>query len=101
MGGRGGVWRWWDYVAVNIRLRKEEEEALRREGNDNDGNGYRGKEGRGGGKKGTMFVEWSLSWYLVSFTVTILYIYSITTSRVTADTGVPGRVRRFLLALSR
>jgi hypothetical protein len=62
MGGRGAVWRRWDYVAVNIRLEKEEEEALRCEGDGDDGNGYRGKGGRGGGKKGTRFVERSLSW---------------------------------------
>jgi hypothetical protein len=62
MGGRGAVWRRWDYVAVNVRLRKEE--ALRREGDGDDGNGYRGRGRgwRGGGKKGTRFVERSLSW---------------------------------------
>ncbi len=49
-------------MAVNIRLEKEEEEALRCEGDGDDGNGYRGKGGRGGGKKGTRFVERSLSW---------------------------------------
>jgi hypothetical protein len=49
-------------VAVNVRLGKEEEEALRREGDGDDGNGYRGRGGREGGKKGTRFVERSLSW---------------------------------------
>ncbi len=64
MGGRGAVWRRrrWDYVSVNVRLRKEAEEALRHEVDGNDGNGYRGRGGKGGGKKGTRFVEWSLSW---------------------------------------
>jgi hypothetical protein len=61
-GGRGAVWHWWDYVAVNVRLRKEEEEVLRCEGDGNDGNGYRGRGWRGGGKKGMRFVEQSLSW---------------------------------------
>ncbi len=32
-------------MAVNIRLRKEEEEALRREGNGDNGNGYKGRGG--------------------------------------------------------
>ncbi len=62
MVGRGAVWRWWDYVAVNVRLRMEEEEVLRREGDGDDGNGYRGRGWRGGEKKGTRFVERSLSW---------------------------------------
>jgi hypothetical protein len=62
MGGRGAAWRRWDYEAVNVRLGKEEEEALRREGDGDDGNGYMGRGGRGGGKKGTRFVERSLSW---------------------------------------
>jgi hypothetical protein len=65
MGGKGAVWRWWDYVAVNIRLRKEEEEALHREGNGDNGNGYRGRGWRGGGKMGMRFVEQSLSWYRI------------------------------------
>jgi hypothetical protein len=43
IGGRGVVWHWWDYVAVNIRLRKEQEEALCREGNGDNGNSYRGR----------------------------------------------------------
>jgi hypothetical protein len=69
-------------VAVNVRLGKEEEEALCREGNNNNDNSYRGRGGRGGGKKGKWFVERSLSWEFVSFTVTILtshlfhYLYS-------------------------
>jgi hypothetical protein len=62
-------------VAVNVRLGKEEEEVLCREGNGDDSNGYRGRGGREGGKKGTRFVERSLSWYLVSFTVTILTLH--------------------------
>jgi hypothetical protein len=62
MGVRGAAWHWWDYVAVNVRLGKEEEEALRRAGNVDDGNGYRGRGGREGGKKGMRFVERSLSW---------------------------------------
>jgi hypothetical protein len=37
-------------VAVNVKLGKEEEEALRREGDGEDDNGYRGRGGRGGGK---------------------------------------------------
>jgi hypothetical protein len=39
-------------LAVNIRLGKEEEEVLRREGDGNGDNddGYRGRGGRGGGK---------------------------------------------------
>jgi hypothetical protein len=49
-------------VAVNVRLGKEEEEALRREGKGDDDNGYRGRGGREGGKKGTRFIERSLSW---------------------------------------
>jgi hypothetical protein len=36
-------------VAVNLRLGKEEEEALRREGDGEEDNGYRGRERRGGG----------------------------------------------------
>ncbi len=32
------------------------------QGDGNDGNGYRGRGWRGGGKKGTRFVERSLSW---------------------------------------
>jgi hypothetical protein len=50
MGGRGAVWRWWDYVAVNVRLGKEEEEVLRRKSDSNNDNGYRGRGGRRGGK---------------------------------------------------
>ncbi len=45
-------------MAVNVRLGKEEEEALRREGEgdgDND-DGYRGMGGRGGEKKGKIEV---------------------------------------------
>ncbi len=61
-GVRGAVWHWWDYMAVNVRLRKEEEEALHHKGNGNNSNGYRGREWRGEGKKGTRFVEQSLSW---------------------------------------
>jgi hypothetical protein len=38
-------------VAVNVRLGKEEEEALRRKGYGIDNDGYRGRGGRGGGKK--------------------------------------------------
>jgi hypothetical protein len=49
-------------VAVNVRLGKEEEEALLQEGDGKDDNGYRGRGRRGGGKKGKRFVEWSLSW---------------------------------------
>ncbi len=49
-------------MAVNVRLGKEEEEALRREGDGNIGKGYRRRRGREGGKKGMRFVEWSLSW---------------------------------------
>ncbi len=49
-------------MAVNVRLGKEEEKALRREGDGDDGNGYRGRGGREEGKKGTRFVERSLSW---------------------------------------
>jgi hypothetical protein len=49
-------------VAVKVRLGKEDEEALHREGDGNNNNGYRGRGGRGGGKKGMRFVEWSLSW---------------------------------------
>ncbi len=62
MGGRGGAWRWWDYVAVNVRLGKEEEEMLRRNGGGDNNNGNRGRGGGGGGKKGKRFVERSLSW---------------------------------------
>jgi hypothetical protein len=62
MGGRGVAWRWWDYVAVNVRLGKEEEDVLCREGNCNDYNGYRGRGGGGEGKKGKRFVKQSLSW---------------------------------------
>jgi hypothetical protein len=40
---KGGV------VAENIRLGKEEEEALRRKGSGGNNNGYRGRGGRGGG----------------------------------------------------
>ncbi len=52
-------------MAENVRLGKEEEEALCRKGSgDNDG-GFRGRVGRRGGgnvgKKGKRFVEWSLS----------------------------------------
>jgi hypothetical protein len=57
MGGRGAALCWWDYVSDNIRLGKEEKEALRREGNGNNDNGYRGRGGRGGRKKGKRFVE--------------------------------------------
>ncbi len=49
-------------MADNVRLGKEEEEALRREGDGDDDDGYRGRGGRGGGKKGKRFVEPSLSW---------------------------------------
>jgi hypothetical protein len=35
------------YVADNIRLGKEEEEVLHREGHDSNDNGYRGGEGGG------------------------------------------------------
>jgi hypothetical protein len=52
MGGRGAVWHWWDFKAVNVRLGKEEEEALRREGDGDNGNGYRGRGGEGGGRRG-------------------------------------------------
>jgi hypothetical protein len=62
VGGRGAVRRWWDYMAVNVRLGKEEEEVLRCKGNSDNGNGYRGRGGRGGGKKGKRLVERSLSW---------------------------------------
>ncbi len=52
-------------MAENVRLGNEEEEALRREGEGDDNNGFRGKGGRGGGghggKKGKRFVEWSSS----------------------------------------
>ncbi len=44
-------------MSDNIRLGKEEKEALRREGNGNNDNGYRGRGGRGGRKKGKRFVE--------------------------------------------
>jgi hypothetical protein len=37
-------------LTVNIRLGKEEEEVLRREGDGNNNDGYRGRGGRGGGK---------------------------------------------------
>jgi hypothetical protein len=47
-------------VADNVRLGKEEEEALRREGDCDDNNSFRGRGGRGGGghegKKGKRFV---------------------------------------------
>ncbi len=49
-------------MADNVRLGKEEEEALRREGDGDEDDGYMGKGGRGGGKKGKRFVELSLSW---------------------------------------
>jgi hypothetical protein len=55
MEGRGTAWCWWDYVAVNIRLGNEVEEVLRRDGDNN--NGYRGRGGRGGEKKGKRFVK--------------------------------------------
>jgi hypothetical protein len=42
MGGRGAAGRWWDYLAINVRLGKEEEEVLRREGDGNNDNDYRG-----------------------------------------------------------
>jgi hypothetical protein len=52
-------------VAENVRLGKEEEEALHCKGNGDNNDGYRGRGGRGGGghggKKGKRFVEWSLS----------------------------------------
>jgi hypothetical protein len=52
-------------MAENVRLGKEKEEALRREGDGDDDDGYRGSGGRGGGghggKKGKRFVEWSSS----------------------------------------
>ncbi len=35
-------------MAENVRLGKEEEEALRREGDGDDDNGYRGRGGEGG-----------------------------------------------------
>ncbi len=38
------------YVADNLRLGKEEEEALRLDGHDNNNDGYRGGEGEGGGE---------------------------------------------------
>jgi hypothetical protein len=68
MGGRGAAWRWWDYVADNVRLGKEEEVARHREYDDNnyddDNDGYgggghgggAGHEGEGKGKKGKRFV---------------------------------------------
>jgi hypothetical protein len=37
-------------LADNVRLGKEEEEVLRREGDGDDNDGYRGRGGRGGGK---------------------------------------------------
>jgi hypothetical protein len=37
-------------LAVNVRLGKEEEEMLRREGDGDNDDGYRGRGGRGGGK---------------------------------------------------
>jgi hypothetical protein len=37
-------------MAVNVKLGKEEEEALHRKGDGNDDDGYRGRGGRGGGK---------------------------------------------------
>ncbi len=37
-------------MADNVRLGKEKEEVLRREGDGNDNDGYRGRGGRGGGK---------------------------------------------------
>ncbi len=37
-------------MAVNVRLGKEEEEMLRREGDGDNDDGYRGRGGRGGGK---------------------------------------------------
>jgi hypothetical protein len=37
-------------LAVNVRLGKEEEEALRRKGDGDDDDGYRVRGGRGGGK---------------------------------------------------
>ncbi len=49
-------------MAVNVRLGKEEEEALHRKGNSNNDDCDRGRVGRGGGKKGKRFVERSLSW---------------------------------------
>jgi hypothetical protein len=61
IGGGGAAQRWWDYVADNIRLGKEEEEALRHKGktnNNNDYDGFRGggRGGEGGGKKWKRFV---------------------------------------------
>ncbi len=52
----------WDYMAVNVRLGKEEEEVLRSNGDGDNDNCNRGRGGRGGGKKGKRFVERSLSW---------------------------------------
>ncbi len=50
-------------MAVNVRLGKEEDKALRCKGEGgNDDDGYRGRGGRGRGEKGKRFVEWSLSW---------------------------------------
>jgi hypothetical protein len=49
-------------LADNLRLGKEEEEALRCKGDGYDDDGYRGRGGRGGGKKGKRFVEPPLSW---------------------------------------
>jgi hypothetical protein len=46
-------------VAVNVRLGKEEEEALCREGDGKDDNGYRGRGGRGGGK----YYSFQFNWY--------------------------------------
>ncbi len=48
MGGRGAACCWWDYVAENVRLGNEEEEALHREGDGNDGDGFRGRGGERG-----------------------------------------------------
>jgi hypothetical protein len=47
MGGRGAACHWWDYMADNVRLGKEEEEAVRIEGNGDNNDGNRG---RGGGE---------------------------------------------------
>ncbi len=52
-------------MADNVRLGKEEEEALRCKGDGDNNTGYRGRGGREGGghggKKGKRFVEWSSS----------------------------------------
>jgi hypothetical protein len=45
------------YVADNVRLGKEEEEALRLDGHENGDDGYRGGRGGGGGGKGGGDIE--------------------------------------------